>query len=822
MGKLSGIVRSRACGVTIVSSLAVGACALPAREESTSTLGVELGEAGAPSAGTGGTVGVGGSGAGIGGSGAGIGGSFPGGSGGVGGTGGSGVAGTGAFGGASGSGGGVGFLLGHWRFDDCRNNSFVLDDSSGNGFEAARSSSTTCGVGPGDDGTGVRDAILFNEAADIVTVGNEPLFELDQNLVVSAWVHPSNVAGTHTIVQKAGPQNQSFTLRIQNKRLEFTVQLRNGQSFTSSAPIKAGRWSHVAGLFDGQFIFLFLDGQRVGQVSARGRLRNVNAPLRIGNNAGGTDFFRGRIDEVRFSSERLTEFDLPSLACLTRPPELLSVLPPTSGPVQPETPVTYEVTVADRKFGASCGAAAFALFPELVPDGFEIDSGSVVFAPPGGVALLPVTVTGGFEADPGIHELPFSVADLFTGASVGGTLVYELAESSGCFVRTARELMLTDLSIVDDPVRARGGGAWSFGGLMREMAPTPEEAPAMVEALFDTWRTDQEVNGFTVPARPAIGPLLLDAWPRTASGELDLDRAPLTLNAIVNRVDIRSLSNGNAGEGRFVFAVNFPGESFPQQFTVILEYRLPAATEADVLGWASEWHALGALPFPSETYNAALQSITDRFSGRNAEPGRVNGSALGQLRTNEIALEGRWELREFTLAAGTGRLAPATVKLTPDNQFNFTATVSDFVNQNEAAILLEQHIVPESFGGAPFLGGSSFNDLVPWFGDGSIANNDARHKFSLNTCNGCHGPEAATQFLQISPRFPGETAFLSPFLTGTTVQDPVDGSLRPLNDLRRRREDLEFLVCTPAGAGVNRMAATPGAPTVAEGIKRVH
>ena len=59
-----------------------------------------------------------------------------------------------------------------------------------------------------------------------------------------------------------------------------------------------------------------------------------------------------------------------------------------------------------------------------------------------------------------------------------------------------------------------------------------------------------------------------------------------------------------------------------------------------MLGWANAWHALGALPFPSEEYNAALQAITERFAGRGAMPGRPNGSALNQLRTNEIDLGG--------------------------------------------------------------------------------------------------------------------------------------------------------------------------------------
>ena len=782
-------------------------------------------------------------------------GTFPGGSAGVGGRGGSSMGGTsiggtagsvpvggtgtgGSMGGFPGkggtggsSGGSTGMLLGLWHFDDCRNNNLVLDDSSGNGFEAVRSASTQCGIGPGDDGTTVRDAVQFNEAADVVTVANEPAFELDQNLFVSAWIRPNNVQQTQVVAQKAAANNQSFTLAVKNKRIEFTVQLRNGQVVTSSAPVKADRWTQVAGLFDGSFIFLFVDGARVGQVSARGRLRNVNGPLRIGNGVSGTDFFRGRIDEVRFSSEPLGEFDVAQFACLSRPPELVSIVPPTSGPVQPETRVAYDVSVRNKNFGEACGFGEFGLFLDFLPEGFSFEGENFMFIEQGTTGVFPMALTGTLDAEPGTHEIPFTVFDFFQGGSTSGALVYELLEPTGCFVRTSRELMITTPSVVDDPVRTTfdnpgdpNNGAWTFGRLMRDMAPSEAEAEAFVRSMFETWRTDQTVNGFTIPARPAIDPQLLDAWPRLPNGELDLDRSPLTLQAIVNRIDTRSLSQGNAGEGRFVFAVNQPFDTFPQEFTVILEYDLPAETEADVLEWAALWHGLGSLPFPSEEYNAALQAVTDRFSRRGAAPDRVNGSAISQVRSNEIALSFRWELREFGLSPTTGFLEPATVKLTPDNSFNFTSILSDFVNENEGSILIERHDVPNEFQGVPFLAGSSFNDLVPWFGDGSIVNNDARHKFSINTCNGCHGPEAGVSFLQISPRFfQGEPAFLSGFLTGTTVFDPVTDEPREINDLRRRRLDLEMLVCeTAASTETQRISAAPGAPTIAEGIRRVH
>src|SRR5262249_55057279 len=152
----------------------------------------------------------------------------------------------------------------------------------------------------------------------------------------------------------------------------------------------------------------------------------------------------------------------------------------------------------------------------------------------------------------------------------------------------------------------------------------------------------------------------------------------------VNRFDLRDLSQGDAGEGRFVFAFNDSGGFFPLQATMILEYKLPAATDAEVLGWAQSFHALGALQF-SEQYNAALQAITERFAGRGARPGATNGSAIHSVRTNEIDFGANfvWELREFSLAADTGRLVPAPLSLTPDRSFNRSDVLVRFINANQ-------------------------------------------------------------------------------------------------------------------------------------------
>jgi hypothetical protein len=669
--------------------------------------------------------------------------------------------------------------------------------------------------------------VRIRSVKDIIQVPDEPQFTVSNRVAVAAWVHPDTVSGDQPIIIKRLNNQTSFSLGIHNGSIQMSVVLTTGRTIISSAPISPGVWTHVAGMYDGTFVFLFINGQQFGQVFAAGTLRNVFAPLRFGATTQ-TQFFKGILDEVFVSTQDISKDVLTALACISRP-STFAVSPESSGPTQFDTNVHYDVAVTDNDVG-SCQARNYEFFQNNFDPtiSVNIDDSQFQSASPGQTVTFGVDVSGTDDADPGIHQLQFEIFD-FSQNSQNFQNFEELfvqltldLEPSGCFVFTKRELMITDTSVVDDPVRGTGDGAWSFGHLMRQMAPTPDAAPAFVLQLFQHWLTDQTVNGFTVSARPAIQQQILDIWPKTPSGDLNLDQPPFLLQAIVNRFDLRNLSAGSAGEGRIVYALTPPagpfGPSFGEDFTVILEYNLPAQTDQDITDWANRWHALSSHPFPSEEYNAALEAITTRFTERNAAPGNVNGSDLMQLRTNDFILSGftRWELREFDLSAATGLFEQTTVKETPDIGFNGTQTFADFVNQNEQAIInvipgAPSRTVPLQFEGSNFLAGSAFNDFFEWNAPG-INNPDARFHASLNTCNGCHGPETNTGFLMIVPRSPGSEAGLSPFLTGTTAFDQFSGQLRTLNDLGRRKDDLTSIVCPSTGGagGTSGMGGASG------------
>ena len=409
-----------------------------------------------------------------------------------------------------------------------------------------------------------------------------------------------------------------------------------------------------------------------------------------------------------------------------------------------------------------------------------------------------------------------------------------------------RELFIRAVPVVDDE-RAKDGKVWSFGGLMTSLSG--DVAP---ETFVRAWASSlvdmQVVNGDPIMesnlarVKESVMLKFFDTWnSRRLCEGLDLDTAPFRLLAIVNRPDLLSISNGkvtSAGEGRFIYQsvdpskcdIDESGPGAPQRFFVIFEYDLPASSCSELKAWHEDWHELSRFEVESEQYRSALAAITRRFTHPDPFNGRLNGSYLKQVRSNEFGLpmgSPFWDLREWNLVdpsdskadSWNAVLRSVTTKQTPSFQYLMKKTRNEdlrrWLDLHANEILAGNHVVGDVLG-APgsraFLGGMAINDnltqgnLPPtfppdavnkgsaWWAEGysnvpgatadkrvvSLDKARVRHEFALQTCSGCHFWESGTDgsvrseldgnsqaFSMVSVRDSGEETRLSPFLTGT-------------------------------------------------------
>lgn len=386
-------------------------------------------------------------------------------------------------------------------------------------------------------------------------------------------------------------------------------------------------------------------------------------------------------------------------------------------------------------------------------------------------------------------------------------------------ISQSRSLMVTHLGAVEDGTRTSAScgqpsmGKWSFGYLMEQMANTPATGVTgsqFTQAWLERWLTAQPVNGWSVHERTLMQARILDPWIAASGGPgtaLDLSKAPFKLLAIVNRVDLRdqvAYGGGSGGELRFVFAhLDGACSTGNRPFEVILEFGVPVSGCLDVKAWAAQWKALDTLALGSPAYNAALEAITEQVVVANAAPGKPNGSALNQIRTNENRLDDTgdgldWEVREFRIDAVTHLPFQDTLAQTPGAAIKWSPTLPAYVDGHAWSIKNGTYTVPLRYPAPadPFRGGGLVYGIgSPW--GNTVVDREARHRFSLNTCNGCHTGETFNEFTHVKPRPFGTEAALSGFMTGIWVDDPLDHSpARFFDDLQRRAVDMDALLNT--------------------------
>ncbi len=150
----------------------------------------------------------------------------------------------------------------------------------------------------------VNRAMSFDGSSDHVAVDSDKVV-LGEELTLECWFKARSFADRTGLVTKT--EGSGFGIFVNGGRPTFSVHAGGKyRSARANSPLlKTGRWHHVAGVFDGREVRLYVDGKLVDSAPARGKRRRNELPLVVGGDVDGkgrgTSLFSGWIDGVRLS-----------------------------------------------------------------------------------------------------------------------------------------------------------------------------------------------------------------------------------------------------------------------------------------------------------------------------------------------------------------------------------------------------------------------------------------------------------------------------------------------------------------------------------------
>jgi len=197
-----------------------------------------------------------------------------------------------------------------WHFDvNC--NGTTAYDSSGNDLHGARSGAVSCAAGA-KGGKG----LLFNATNGKVEIADNPALNFTTAMTVSACVRPQSLSSG--FILDKWYSLDSYELGMSSGKFLFSIAFPGGQwgvTKSVAAPASLNVWQHVAGVYDGSNLLLYVNGSLVASTPASGTLQQSTRPVVLGNHstATSTSGYNGYLDHVYLYGRALSAAEIGTL-----------------------------------------------------------------------------------------------------------------------------------------------------------------------------------------------------------------------------------------------------------------------------------------------------------------------------------------------------------------------------------------------------------------------------------------------------------------------------------------------------------------------------
>ena len=154
-------------------------------------------------------------------------------------------------------------------------------------------------------------AMVFDGASSLIEVPHhESLFPGGDELTIEAWFKPASFPGGHPPIARKGSVPESgWGFDTPGGKIRGFVYTAPGDPAVTqgATPMKVGTWHHLAMVYDGSEIRIYLDGELDGKVARKGDIYKNDASVWIGKKAIESVWLDGTMDELRILNIAISE-----------------------------------------------------------------------------------------------------------------------------------------------------------------------------------------------------------------------------------------------------------------------------------------------------------------------------------------------------------------------------------------------------------------------------------------------------------------------------------------------------------------------------------
>ena len=256
----------------------------------------------------------------------------------------------------------------------------------------------------------------FDGDNDYINIGDDTSLDITSAITLSCWIKPMEIDAYSLIAGRDDGTNRSYILELYtDEKFYWTCDGLTDASVVSTTTVSAGTWYHVACVYDGANMILYVNGVAEDTDASTGSIDNDDASFTIGAREAGMDrFFKGYLANMGLWSRALSAEEINSV--MRKKYNQLKSIEKTSL-------VSWWALDSASNTNSAVDSQTETLGSELTTNGgFDADSdwtktsvtisgGKAVFSSGGAIALY----QGIGSSLTGLYKITFEVTDYTSG-----------------------------------------------------------------------------------------------------------------------------------------------------------------------------------------------------------------------------------------------------------------------------------------------------------------------------------------------------------------------------------------------------------------------